>query len=60
MYVSLEELMTLFSTSFRKIRFDKLAFFPDNALGCFYGTQFEIHCQQLVPVGGNETDSGSE
>ena len=39
----------------RKVHFDKLSFFPDRALGSYFGSQFEVHRQQLVPVHVNET-----
>jgi tRNA (adenine-N(1)-)-methyltransferase non-catalytic subunit len=47
----------------KKVQFDKLSFFPDGALGCYYGSQFEVHRQQLVLVQENETQGeggGSE
>jgi hypothetical protein len=52
-----------FAFPHRKVKFDKLSFFPDGALGCYYGSQFEVHRQQLVLVQENETQSeggGSE
>ena len=47
----------IFTFPHRKVKFDKLSFFPDGALGCYYGSQFEVHRQQLVLVQENETQS---
>ena len=34
----------------RKLNFDKVSFYADGALGCPYGSQFEVVKKQLVLV----------
>lgn len=49
-----------FDPFFRKVHFDRLSFFPDSAFGHYYGSQFEVHCQQLVHVDRTETSSAGK
>lgn len=41
----------------RKISFDKLSFYPDGAIGRYYGSKFEIKHHQLVPVERHDTET---
>ena len=37
----------------RKLNFDKVGFYPDGALGCYYGSSFKVDMKQLVLVSDN-------
>ncbi|XP_064383975.1 tRNA (adenine(58)-N(1))-methyltransferase non-catalytic subunit TRM6-like isoform X2 [Halichondria panicea] len=37
----------------KKLNFDKVGFYPDGALGCYYGSSFKVDMKQLVLVSDN-------